>query len=153
VIYLIGEIVLYLLAALLLGTGAGWLLRDWRAGQAVGAASEVPGVPGAFAAGPPFTDSLVGSRAGSPAESRVRDLEAELLGARACAAEFQASTAARMGEIEALTRRLTGAERRMLELERERALQNRALQVLHQQLELAVERRTPQSSRATGTAG
>jgi uncharacterized coiled-coil protein SlyX len=69
---------------------------------------------------------------------------------RARADALEGRSAAREHEIESLTKRLTGTERQVLELERERALQNRALQVLHQQLELAIERRAPPGARATG---
>jgi hypothetical protein len=146
VIYLIGEIILYLLAALFLGGGAGWLLRDWRCGRESAAsgseASIYPPVNPAAAALTPKFDP-----------HRVAMLEAELLEVRACTTELEAQTAARADQIETLTRRLTGALRQVQELERERELQNRALQVLHQQLEFAIERRGPEPVRANGTDG
>lgn len=138
-IYLIGEMLVYLLAALVLGGGAGWLLRGARPAQ-IG--PTVSGLP-ALAAGDPAT--LV------QADPRIPMLETELLEMRARASELESQSTARAQQIETLTRRLAGAERQVHELERERALQNRALQVLHQQLELAVEQRRP--VRATGTDG
>ena len=140
-IYLIGEIVLYLLAALVVGVAAGWLLRDcWAEPSRAAEASLMPG-PGAFAAVP------------ESADRQVRQLEAELVDARARTAELEARAEARVQEVGSLTRRLAGAERRMQELERERALQNRALQVLHQQLEFAIERRAAAPARTSGAAG
>ena len=138
-IYLIGEILVYLLAALLLGGGAGWLLRGARPTQSRSAGADLPPLP-------------AGNKATSvQADPRTLMLETELMEVRARASELESQAAARAQQIETLTRRLTGAERQVQELERERALQNRALQVLHQQLELAVERRSP--VRATGTDG
>jgi hypothetical protein len=139
-IYLIGEIMLYLLAAMLVGTGAGWLLRDWRGAQ--GAAVER-----AAATGP--VDVVM---APAEADARAARLEVELAQARARALQVDAEARTQVERLDALTRRLATAERRVEELERERALQNRALQVLHQQLEFAIERRTTHPGRMSGSA-
>jgi TolA-binding protein len=139
VIYLIGEIVLYLIAALLLGVGAGWLLRGVRLRTAVHRAAAVPSF--AEPAPAPIVDT-----------GRIADLEAELAEARARGLEWQTQSAARGVELQSLSRRLSALARQVEELQKERALQTRALQVLHQQLELALERGEPRKVRATGTA-
>jgi len=139
VIYLIGEIALYLLAALLLGVGAGWLLRGTRLHAGVDAT----------AVAPPLT---VPAQAPDVDTGRIADLEAELAEARTQAQEWQTQSAARTAELQSLSRRLSAFSRQVEELQRERALQTRALQVLHQQLELALERGEPRRGRATGTA-
>jgi hypothetical protein len=138
VIYLIGEILIYLLAALLLGAGAGWLLRGSRSRQDAVAAFGAGELPG-MALDPP-----------RPQDGRVEALESELLEHRARSVELEASVGERDASIAALTRRLGVAERQVQELERERELQNRALQVLHQQLELALDRRQERAPRAVG---
>jgi hypothetical protein len=79
-------------------------------------------------------------------------MESELLEQRARSVELEAWVDERDARIATLTRRLGAAERQVQELERERALQNRALQVLHQQLELALDRRPEQAPRAAGGA-
>jgi type IV secretory pathway TrbL component len=139
VTYLIGEIVLYLCAALLAGVVAGWLLRASR-GATNGGTDEALSDATAYAAD-------IGG-----AKRRAAELARDLADQRAAAAELEARGAAQTRQMVALTRRLTDAERRVEELEHERALQNRALQVLHQQLELAVERREPAALRKPGAA-
>lgn len=139
-IYLIGEIFVYLLAALLVGAVAGWLLRDWRAGQARGRETALPAIPMPRVIAEPVEDP------------RVAELASALAGAEGCARALEARAETQAEEAASLARRLTTAERRVDELERERALQNRALQVLHQQLELAIERREPKPVRSVGTA-
>jgi len=141
VIYLIGEIVLYLLAALLLGGGAGWLLRDTRVRASVETAAEPQTAVESSAAPVPAADA-----------ARIADLEAALAEARRQAAEWQGQLAAREADAESLTRRMSALSRQVEELQRERALQTRALQVLHQQLELAIERGEARHARANGTA-
>lgn len=128
-IYLIGEIVGYLLVALLLGICTGWLLRGAR-GRSVGSAAVV------MAASSPVSDP------------RVAQLDAELAVRLQRIRELEAKLAARAPESEIAVRRLTAAEQRVAELERERELQNRALKVLHQQLELATERSPREAVRA-----
>jgi hypothetical protein len=140
VIYLIGEIVLYLLAALLLGVGAGWLLRSVRSRQDVTVGFE----PGRF---PDLATAAI-----RPDDGRTAAMESESLEQRARSVELEAWVDERDARIATLTRRLGAAERQVQELERERALQNRALQVLHQQLELALDRRPEQAPRAAGGA-
>lgn len=129
--YLIAEIFVYLLAALVLGLGAGWLWRDQQAGRQAAAAAE--------------SDAQVALR--------EANLQAALQQAETGAAAQAAEAASRQTRLQAamaaMTLKLAGVEHRVVELQRERELQNRALQVLHQQLELAVERRTPGSSNGT----
>jgi hypothetical protein len=139
VTYLIGEIVLYLFAALSVGVAAGWLLRASRG--AVAASGD-----------PSFPDTTAYAADIGGAKRRAAELARDLADQRAAAAELEARGAAQTRQMVALTRRLTDAERRVEELEHERALQNRALQVLHQQLELAVERRAPAPLRKPGAA-
>ena len=55
-------------------------------------------------------------------------------------AELEARLEQKTEEYERLARSLEDEQRRIAELERERALQNQSLRVLHQQLELAEER-------------
>lgn len=129
-IYLIGEIVGYLLVALLLGICTGWLLRGAR-GRSVGAAAVI------MPASRPVSDP------------RVAQLDAELAVRLQRIRELEAKLAARAPESDIAVRRLTAAEQRVAELERERELQNRALKVLHQQLELATERRPREAARAS----
>jgi septal ring factor EnvC (AmiA/AmiB activator) len=138
VTYLIGEIVLYLFAALTVGGVAGWLLRS-SLGAGVATSDALP-------------DATVYAADIGGAKRRAAELARDLADQRAAAAELEARGAAQTQQMEALTRRLADAERRVQELEHERALQNRALQVLHQQLELAVERRAPAPRRKPGAA-
>ena len=142
-IYLMGEIVLYLLAALLLGAGAGWLLRS----RAVALAA--PGESG------PRSAAMADRGAARPADVGDAALEIEAAElqwreAELRVSELQLQVDAHASESDALARRLAGAEGRIRELERERELQNRALQILHQQLELAVERRAARVIRSAG---
>lgn len=139
-IYLIGEIMLYLLAAMLVGTGAGWLLRGWR------------GAPGTAVEHATATVAVNAAMLPAEADERAARLEAELAQARARVLQVDAEARTQVERLDVLTRRLGAAERRVEELERERALQNRALQVLHQQLEFAIERRTTHPGRMSGSA-
>jgi hypothetical protein len=139
VIYLIGEIAIYLIAALLLGVGAGWLLRGVRLRT---------GADGATLA-PPFAEPVP---APSVHTARIAELEAQLADARAQTLDWQSQCEARETDLQSLSRRLSALSRQVEELQRERALQTRAVQVLHQQLELALERREPRKGRASGTA-
>ncbi len=139
-IYLIGEIILYLLASLLVGTAAGWLLRDWRGSQGASPAIDAATVPTALAL--PTIE----------ADERLSRLEAELAQARAHALRVESDARTQAEQLDVAARRLSVAERRVEELERERALQNRALQVLHQQLEFAIERRVAPAGRVSGSA-
>jgi len=136
-IYLIGEIILYLLASLLVGTAAGWLLRDWRGSQGAS-----PALDAATALARPTIE----------ADERVSRLEAELAQARAHALRAESDARTQAEHLDVAARHLSAAERRVEELERERALQNRALQVLHQQLEFAIERRVAPAARVSGSA-
>lgn len=140
-IYLVGEIVLYLVAALLLGMGAGWLLHGALVRRAGEGAAAVPTFAERAADAAPAADT-----------GRIADLEAALAQARAQALEWQSQSAARGAELQSVSRRLGAVSRQVEELQKERALQTRALQVLHQQLELALERGGPRPGRATGTA-
>jgi len=131
--YLIAEIFVYLLAALVLGLGAGWLWRDQQAARQPAAAAE--------------SDAQVALREAA-LRAALHDAETSAAARAADAASRQTSLQAAM---DAMTLKLAAVEHRVVELQRERELQNRALQVLHQQLELADERRT--RSPSNGTTG
>jgi len=139
--YLILEIVLYLLGALVLGLFAGWLLRGVRSQTA----TETLVLPTVLAA------ESVAESAGY-AEQR-REQQAEITAGRARARELEAMLATRQQDSAMLARKLEAAIGRVRELEGERALQHRAIEVLHQQLELANEWRGRRTGKTTGTNG
>jgi TolA-binding protein len=139
--YLILEIVFYLLSALMLGLVGGWLLRGVR----LRTAATTPAAS---------TTSAAESAAESAGhEEQRRQHQAESAARHARVRELEAMLAARQQDSTRVARKLEATIGRVRELEGERALLHRAIEVLHQQLELANEWRGKRSGKGTGTNG